>query len=90
MSNEAFIRQIKNKLASALVDGWLDFVEAIPLPKNLILIIEEEERDAEERAHRVLCYWYQSHPEEFTAANVKKKLKSIHRNDIIIDIFGSG
>ena len=90
MSNETFFKQIKNKLASALVDGWLDFAEAIPLPKKLILKIKEGERDVEERAHLVLRYWYQSHPEEFTVANVKKKLKSIHRNDIILDIFGSG
>ena len=90
MRNETFFKQIKKKLASTLVDSWLDFAEAIPLPKNLIFTIKEEERDVEEQAHRVLRYWYQSHPEEFTAANVNKKLKSIHRNDIIIDIFGSG
>ena len=89
MSNEIYFK-LKNKLASALVADWKLFAEAIPLPRNVIVKIEQEERDVEERAHRVLRSWYQRNPEEFTAANVKTKLKSILRNDIILDIFGSG
>ena len=89
MSNEIYF-ELKNKLASALVADWKRFAEAIPLPRNAIVKIEQEERDVEEQAHRALRSWYQRKPEEFTAANVKTKLKSILRNDIILDIFGSG
>ena len=89
MSNEINF-QLKDKLASALAADWKLFAEAIPLSRNEIVKIEQEERGAEERAYRVLRSWYQRKPLEFTAANVKTKLKSILRNDIILDIFGSG
>ena len=89
MSNEINF-QLKNKLASSLAADWNRFAEAIPLSRNEIVKIEQEERDVEERVHRVLLSWNQRNPEEFTAANVKTKLKSILRNDIILDIFGSG
>ncbi|XP_065659263.1 DODE isoform X3 [Hydra vulgaris] len=78
----------KLKLAKCLAEIWKEFAEEIPLPKYKIASIEHEEKQLVEKAHRVLLYWYQSDPDAFNENNIKLKLKSLKRNDIISDVFG--
>ncbi|NP_001267810.1 DODE isoform X2 [Hydra vulgaris] len=78
----------KLKLAQCLAEIWKEFAEEIPLPKYKIASIEQEQKLLVERAHRVLTFWYQSDPDAFNENNIKMKLKSLKRNDIIRAVFG--
>ncbi|XP_047146562.1 uncharacterized protein LOC100209127 isoform X2 [Hydra vulgaris] len=76
------------KLTECLSESWKELAEEIPLPSYKITAIDKEESQLVEKAYRVLYSWFQLAPDTFNENNIKMKLKSIQRNDIINDVFG--
>ncbi|XP_065674663.1 uncharacterized protein LOC100209127 isoform X3 [Hydra vulgaris] len=76
------------KLTECLSESWRELAEEIPLSSYKITAIDNEETQLVEKAHRVLHSWFQLAPDTFNENNIKMKLKSIRRNDIINDVFG--
>ena len=76
------------KLTECLSESWKELAEEIPLPSYKITAIDKEESQLVEKAYRVLYSWFQLAPDTFNENNIKMKLKSIQRIDIINDVFG--